>query len=146
MKVLKPNFEKRGGYIPVVVQDVETKKVLMLAYANEEAYLKTLRSGCATFYSTSRKEIWVKGLTSGNGMHVFDVYTDCDGDALLYLVRLREGGVACHTGARSCFYRSITGRYLEEQSLQEGSGEKLDTVESPLRLEYVFSAGRGDPT
>lgn len=145
MKVPLPNFKKRGGIIPVIVQDIETKVILMLAYINEEAFLKTLRSGWATFYSTSRNQIWIKGETSGNGMHVYDVLYDCDGDAIVFLVRIRRGGCACHTGARSCFYRSVANGYTE-QPTKEGEGEKLDTVETPVRLERIFSAGIGDPS
>jgi len=145
MQVLVPNFKKRGGIIPAIVQDIETKLILMLAYVNEEAFLKTLRSGWATFYSTSRNQIWIKGETSGNGMHVYDVLYDCDGDAIIYLVRLRDGGCACHTGTRSCFYRSVAHGY-REQPAKEGEGEKLDTIESPVRLELRFSARYGDPS
>ena len=86
---------------PVVVQDVETGRVLMLAYADEEALRRTRETGEAWFWSRSRQELWHKGATSGNTLAVEEVRDDCDGDALLY--RVRANGPACHTGAESCF-------------------------------------------
>jgi phosphoribosyl-AMP cyclohydrolase len=106
MENLYPDFTKRGGLLPVVVQDVESGEVLMLAYADEEAYQKTIETGLATYYSTSRKELWVKGLTSGNTQQTKAVLIDCDNDALLYKV-IQQGQGACHTGNKTCFYRSI---------------------------------------
>lgn len=108
MKILKPNFEKRGGIIPVIVQDVNSGIVLMLAYTNEECFLETMRTGDAVYYSTSRQERWKKGETSGNTQRVRYVYIDCDEDALIYKVE-QKGEGACHTGAVSCFYRTIGG-------------------------------------
>jgi phosphoribosyl-AMP cyclohydrolase / phosphoribosyl-ATP pyrophosphohydrolase len=86
---------------PVIVQDVSTERVLMLAYANEEALRRTRETGEAWFWSRSRRELWHKGATSGNTMAVEEIRDDCDGDALLY--RVRPNGPACHTGAESCF-------------------------------------------
>ena len=86
---------------PVIVQDAETNRVLMLAYADEEALRRTRETGEAWFWSRSRKELWQKGATSGNTMAVEGIADDCDGDALLY--RVRPTGPACHTGAESCF-------------------------------------------
>src|SRR3989338_7617435 len=104
MNCFVPKFEKRGGLVTVVTQDAETKEVLMVAFANREAFLMTLRTRKATYWSTSRKKLWVKGEESGNVQEVVDVLIDCDGDALVYLVR-QAGGGACHAGARSCFFR-----------------------------------------
>src|SRR3989344_3905440 len=98
-----PNFEKRGGLIPVVAQDARNREVLMLAYVNKEAYQLTLKTGIATYYSTSRESIWVKGETSGNTQKIIKILIDCDADALIYVVE-QEGVGACHTGARSCFF------------------------------------------
>lgn len=103
---IKPDFDKRGGLLPVIAEDATTSEVLMLAYANQEAYEQTLKTGTATYFSTSRKEIWVKGKTSGDMQIVKEVLIDCDGDALLYRV-IQQGKGACHTGERTCFYRSI---------------------------------------
>jgi phosphoribosyl-ATP pyrophosphohydrolase/phosphoribosyl-AMP cyclohydrolase len=86
---------------PVVVQDAETNRVLMLAYADEEALRRTRESGEAWFWSRSRREYWRKGATSGNTMAVEEIRDDCDGDAWLY--RVRAAGPACHTGSESCF-------------------------------------------
>lgn len=107
-----PQFRKRGGVLPVVVQDVETGDVLMLAYTNEEALSITRESGLATFWSTSRQEIWVKGETSGDTLSVKEIRIDCDQDALLYRVHM-NGAAVCHTryesghNRRRCFYRRL---------------------------------------
>ena len=108
MKILKPAFDKRGGIIPVVVQDVNSGTILMLAYTNEACFLETMETGDAVYYSTSRNERWKKGETSGNTQRVRYAYIDCDGDALIYKVE-QKGEGACHTGATSCFFRTIGG-------------------------------------
>lgn len=95
------------GLIPVVVQDAKTERVLMLAYMNEAALEKTLTTGQTWFYSRSRRELWNKGATSGHFQQVKRIDYDCDGDALL--VQVEQLGVACHTGASSCFYRMLAG-------------------------------------
>jgi phosphoribosyl-AMP cyclohydrolase len=100
------DFEKMGGLIPAIVQDDASGDVLMLAYMNAEAFQATLETGMATFYSRSRKELWVKGKTSGHLQRSKTCYFDCDQDAIL--VRVEQiGGAACHTGYRSCFYRRV---------------------------------------
>ncbi|WP_457635048.1 bifunctional phosphoribosyl-AMP cyclohydrolase/phosphoribosyl-ATP diphosphatase HisIE [Persephonella sp.] len=93
------------GLVPVITQSYYTGKVLMQAYANKEAVEKTIETGYATYYSRSRKELWVKGETSGNKQKIVKIKIDCDGDSILYLVK--DYGVACHTGEESCFYRNI---------------------------------------
>lgn len=108
MKILRPNFEKRGGVIPVIVQDVNSGVVLMLAYTNEACFLETVETGDAVYFSTSRNERWKKGETSGNIQKVRGMFIDCDGDALIYKVE-QKGSGACHTGAMSCFFRTIEG-------------------------------------
>ncbi|MDD5711148.1 MAG: phosphoribosyl-AMP cyclohydrolase [Smithellaceae bacterium] len=100
----EPDFNKAGGLVPAVVQDWQTKEVLMMAYMNRESWLKTLETGKATFWSRSRESLWIKGETSGNVQLVKDVFIDCDNDTVLLLVE-QIGGAACHTGYRSCFYR-----------------------------------------
>jgi phosphoribosyl-ATP pyrophosphohydrolase/phosphoribosyl-AMP cyclohydrolase len=97
-------FDDRG-LVPVVVQDVHTKDVLMLAYADAEAIKRTLDSGTTWFWSRSRQEYWNKGATSGNVQRVIEVRYDCDGDALLVIVD--PAGPACHTGERSCFFSTL---------------------------------------
>ncbi len=96
------------GLLPVVVQDYRTLEVLMVAYMNEEAYRETLRTGRMTYWSRSREELWVKGLTSGHFQYVRELAIDCDNDTLL--AKVRQIGAACHTGNRSCFYRTIMQR------------------------------------
>jgi phosphoribosyl-AMP cyclohydrolase len=103
----KLDFKKGNGLIPVVVQDAESKEVLMLAYANEEALQKTLSTGYAHYWSRSRKKLWMKGETSGNTQKIRKVITDCDYDTLLYVVD--QKGPACHTGEYTCFHNKIKG-------------------------------------
>jgi len=100
MKIEELRFDDRG-LIPVVVQDVGSGAVLMLAYADREAVEKTLSTGQAHFWSRSRQALWKKGETSGNTLQVVEVTADCDGDALM--VRARPAGPTCHRGTRSCF-------------------------------------------
>ena len=102
------DFEKGDGLIPVIAQDHETGEVLMLAYMNREAWLQTMETGKATYWSRSRNALWVKGETSGNVQTVKEVLVDCDLDTLVLKVE-QEGGAACHMGYRSCFYRKVTG-------------------------------------
>lgn len=94
-----------NGLIPVVVQDVNTREVLMLAYANEEAIRKSLETGYAHYWSRSRNKLWMKGESSGNTQKIIEIRVDCDYDTLLYLVEQR--GNACHTGHRTCFFRRL---------------------------------------
>ncbi len=93
------------GLIPAIVQDFKTGEVLMLAYMNQESLRRTLESGETWFWSRSRQELWHKGKTSGNVQKVKEIRYDCDEDTLLVLVE--QIGVACHTGKRSCFYRTL---------------------------------------
>ncbi len=109
----KPDFAKRGGLLPVVVQDADSGAVLMLAYMNEEAWEKTTRTKLAHYWSRSRETIWKKGETSGHLQDVQEIYLDCDGDTILLRVSQR-GGAACHTGHRSCFYRKLEGDSWKE--------------------------------
>ncbi len=109
------DFDKRQGLVPVVIQDDETNEVLMLAYMNAEALEKTLESHEVWFYSRARQELWHKGETSGNFLHVRRIIIDCDEDALL--IRVRPDGPACHTGERSCFHRDFGGRLLKDQTI-----------------------------
>ena len=96
---------KKAELIPVIIQDEESKDVLMLGFTNLEAVQLTLKTKTAWFWSRSRNELWNKGETSGNFLHVTEVRTDCDTDTLLYICR--PDGPTCHTGERSCFFRKI---------------------------------------
>ncbi len=93
------------GLVPAIVQDHESKEVLMVAYMNQESLRLSLTTGETHFWSRSRQELWHKGATSGHTQRIVEIRYDCDGDALLVLVEPQ--GPACHTGQRSCFYRSL---------------------------------------
>lgn len=95
------NFQKQDGLIPTIVQDIETKEVLMLAYSNVDSIKKTFELKLATYYSRSRKQLWTKGEKSGNIQKIEKIYLDCDSDTLLFLVK--QKGVACHRNKRTCF-------------------------------------------
>ena len=97
----------KSELIPVIVQDIHTKQVLMLGFANEEAVRKTFETKTAWFWSRSRKTLWNKGETSGNFLYVKEIYTDCDTDTLLLMAE--PAGPTCHTGAISCFYNKLEG-------------------------------------
>lgn len=97
-------FDK-DGLIPAIIQDYKSGEVLMLAYMNKESIRRTLKLGRTCFWSRSKKEYWIKGKTSGHYQFVKSIACDCDMDALL--IKVRQVGVACHTGNRSCFYRWI---------------------------------------
>lgn len=103
---IEVDFNKGNGLVPVIVQDNSTKEILMQAYADKQALELTLKEGYAYYYSRSRKSLWKKGETSGNTQKIVKVMVDCDEDCLLYIVK--QNGVACHTGAKSCFYRELT--------------------------------------
>lgn len=111
-KNLQLQFQKRDGFLPVAVQDSSSGEILMIASVNPEAFAYSLKNKKAAFWSTSRNELWVKGLTSGNTLYVNEILVDCDQDALIYKVT-PEGGGACHTRdqsgehRKSCFYRKV---------------------------------------
>lgn len=96
-----------SGLIPVIVQDYKTNEILMLAYMNKEAFNHTIKSGRMTYYSRSRKELWIKGETSGHYQYLKSLTVDCDKDTLL--AKVEQIGAACHTGSRSCFFQQIVG-------------------------------------
>ena len=108
---MKFNIKKvkfnEDGLIPVVAQDYKTNEVLMVAYMNKEALLKTMKTGKVHYYSRSRKKLWLKGEQSGNIQEVKEIYIDCDNDTLLVKIN-QIGDAACHTGYRSCFFTQIT--------------------------------------
>ena len=124
-ETVEPRFGP-DGLLPVIAQDAENGQVLMLAWANREALDLTLSSGQAHYFSRSRQELWRKGATSGNTQEVAGVRVDCDGDALLYLVR--QTGPACHTGERSCFFNELKPGGQEQRSSQQEAVRLLDEV------------------
>lgn len=96
---------QKSELIPVIIQHADTNEVLMLGFTNKEAVELTLKTKTAWFWSRSRQELWNKGATSGNFLHIQRILTDCDTDTLLYFCH--PDGPACHTGAKSCFFREI---------------------------------------
>jgi phosphoribosyl-AMP cyclohydrolase len=104
---LQPRFGE-DGLIPAIVTDHGSGEVLMLAWMDAEALQLTLQSGVGHFWSRSRRRLWKKGEESGNTLRIVEMLTDCDQDAVWLKVVVGGGGVACHTGARSCFYRALT--------------------------------------
>ena len=101
----KIDFEKQGGLIPAIVIDVYTNEVLMLAYMSYESLKITLEKKLATYYSRSRKKLWLKGESSSHFQHVKEITLDCDYDTIL--LKVEQDGVACHTGAYSCFFNTL---------------------------------------
>lgn len=114
-----PKFDE-AGLIPAIAVDVESHEILMVAYMNEESLRQTLAIGQAVYYSRSRQEIWHKGATSGQFQEIKEIRVDCDQDCLILYVD-QKGGGACHTGHRSCFYRSVP--------FGENAGESLTAFE-----------------
>jgi phosphoribosyl-ATP pyrophosphohydrolase/phosphoribosyl-AMP cyclohydrolase len=149
MEILKQLKFDENGLIPVVVQHYASNKVLMVAYMNEEAYLKTAETKKATFYSRSRKKLWVKGETSGNFMNVKKILADCDLDCLI--LKVNPAGPACHTGNETCFYREIENETLIDAFdranagiLQDVYNVALDRKNNPKEgsyTNYLFDKG-----
>ena len=106
---MTPNFDKMGGLIPAIAQDYKTGEVLMLAFMNRRAWGATLKTGKATYWSRTRRELWVKGQTSGHQQIVKEIRIDCDDDTVLLKIE-QLGGATCHTGHRSCFHKKIENR------------------------------------
>lgn len=135
-------FDDRG-LVPAVVQDIETKKVLMLAYMNKESIEKTFEEGIVHYYSRSRKKLWKKGETSGNIQKLKGFYYDCDCDSLLVVVE--QVGVACHTGNYSCFFNEVLKTENQKTDiLNELYSLLMDRKEKPKEgsyTNYLFKEG-----
>lgn len=103
------------GLVTVVVQDYRSEKILMVAWANEAAVIKSIENGRACFWSRSRRALWLKGESSGHYQLIKDIYLDCDGDSLVFKVE-QVGGIACHTGRNSCFFKRLDkGRWVNSE-------------------------------
>lgn len=141
------DFKLNGdGLIPVIVQDYKSAQVLMMAYMNEEAFHATLRTGKMTYYSRSRKCLWLKGETSGHFQYVKALKLDCDNDTILALVH--QVGAACHTGSRSCFFQTLAEKEYRETNplkvFQDVFRVILDRKEHPKEgsyTNYLFDKG-----
>ena len=101
------DYSKLDGLIPAVIQDADSSEVLMVGFMNEQALTETRRSGYATFFSRTRGTLWMKGETSGNKLAVTDILVDCDEDTVLLKVKRLGDGNVCHTGERTCFFRTL---------------------------------------
>jgi len=113
-----------SGLLPAIVQDYKNGEVLMLAYFNQEAWLKTLETGKAHYWSRSRNKIWLKGETSGHVQLIKEIKVDCDADTVLFRVE-QLGGAACHKGYASCFFRKVSGAQLEVVDEKKFDPEKV---------------------
>ena len=122
-KKMKIDWEKMGGLLPVVVQESSSGEVLMLAYMNEEALNLSLKTGFAHYFSRTKNRIWKKGEESGNTQAIDEIFLDCDNDTILLKV-VQNGGLACHTGAKSCFFRKIS-KGGGESNLASNDGQNL---------------------
>lgn len=124
------NFDKLNGLLPAIVQDATTNKVLMLGFMNREALEVTRKTGLATFYSRTRRQIWTKGETSGNFLKVLEVIPDCDGDTLL--LKVSPQGPVCHTGNDTCFNEtnSNTTGFIEYLESVIENRKQLDVEQS----------------
>ena len=101
------DYSKLNGLIPAVIQDADTREVLMVGFMNDEALALTRSTGFATFFSRTRNKLWMKGETSGNRLAVTELLVDCDDDTVLVKVKRQGDGNVCHTGERTCFYRKL---------------------------------------
>ncbi len=136
----------QDGLIPVITQDYQTGEVLMLAYMNEASYEQTIRTGKMTYYSRSRQELWVKGLTSGHLQYVKSLSLDCDKDTIL--ANVYQVGAACHTGARSCFYTPLTESEAPPQNPLQVFESVYETIDDRKKhpkegsyTNYLFDKG-----
>ena len=130
---MKIDWEKTGGLLPVVVQEVASGEVLMLAYMDEEALNLSLETGFAHYFSRTKNRIWKKGEQSGNVQKIANAYLDCDNDTLLIKVE-QKGGAACHTGAKSCFFRKIASVNLGGESERNLAGADGRILTGELNL------------
>lgn len=143
LKLVNIKFDEKG-LVPAIVQDINTGKVLMLAYMNQEAFKLTLETKKTWFYSRSREKLWNKGETSGNYQIVKKISYDCDGDVVL--LEVEPLGPACHTGEMSCFYNNVlcTEEAEEKDILEKLYGRISDRRENPVEgsyTNYLFDKG-----
>lgn len=139
------NFEidwNKSELIPVIVQDINSNEVLMLAYMNKEDFEKTIKTGFAHYYSRSRQKLWKKGESSGNTQEVKEILLDCDSDTLL--LKVQQKGPACHTGRKSCFYKDLK----TNQITSTPQIEPQDMYESVIETLYhtIQERKEADPT
>ncbi|MCU0377169.1 MAG: bifunctional phosphoribosyl-AMP cyclohydrolase/phosphoribosyl-ATP diphosphatase HisIE [Bacteroidales bacterium] len=135
--MLNIDFKKGGGLVPAIIQDHTTLQVLMVGYMNEQALDKTMKDGRVTFFSRSRNELWTKGHTSGNYLHVREILTDCDSDAILILAQ--PEGPVCHSGSFSCFGEESARSFLYR--LEEIVSQRIDEDSPDSYTNKIFKKG-----
>ncbi len=136
---MKLDFKKNNGLIPAIVQDANTKTVLMLGYMNEEALQKTKETGLVTFFSRSRQTLWTKGETSGNYLKLVDILVDCDQDTLL--VKAIPSGPVCHLGTDTCFAEENRSSLYFLQELESIIEERKDHPTEKSYTAHLFNKG-----
>jgi phosphoribosyl-ATP pyrophosphohydrolase/phosphoribosyl-AMP cyclohydrolase len=134
---MKIDFNKGDGLAPVIIQNYHTLQVLMLGYMNEEAFIQTQETGLITFYSRSKKRIWVKGESSGNKLEVVDIKVDCDSDSLLILAN--PLGPTCHTGSTSCFKEETSKGFIYE--LEKIIHDRIESNDAKSYTNNLFKRG-----
>lgn len=135
--MLKIDFKKENGLVPVIIQSETTLQVLMLGYMNNEAYNQTLANGKVTFFSRSKNRLWTKGETSGNFLLVKNIKVDCDNDTLL--IQVKAIGPTCHKGSTSCFNEESSKGFLYE--LEQTIHNRIDTDDSESYTNKLFKKG-----
>ncbi|MBR1720641.1 MAG: bifunctional phosphoribosyl-AMP cyclohydrolase/phosphoribosyl-ATP diphosphatase HisIE [Phocaeicola sp.] len=133
------DFNKMGGLIPAIIQDVDTQKVLMLGYMNEEAYQKTLDTGIVTFFSRTRQTLWTKGENSGNFLHVVSINADCEQDTLL--IQVHPDGPVCHTGTDTCWGEENKQDILFLKDLQDFIDKRHQEMPEGSYTTSLFQSG-----
>ena len=136
---MKINFDKQNGLVPAIIQDVNTKKVLMLGYMNEEALKITQETGKVTFYSRSRQTLWTKGETSGNFLYLKDIKVDCDKDTLL--IQAKPTGPVCHTGTDTCWAEENTQGVDFLSHLEEVIEQRKSSTAEKSYTKSLFDKG-----
>lgn len=131
------DFKKGDGLVPVIIQNAKTLQVLMLGYMNEQAYKQTQDTGLITFYSRSKKRLWVKGESSGNTLALVEIKLDCDKDTLLILADPK--GPTCHTGATSCFNEESAKGFIYE--LEHTINERIDSNDPNSYTNKLYQKG-----
>ena len=121
------DYSKLDGLIPAVIQDAESAEVLMVGFMNDVALAETRRTGYATFFSRTRNTLWMKGETSGNKLEVVEILVDCDDDTVLLKVKRLGDGNVCHTGQRTCFFRTLA-QHEGHQGHKGNEGHKRDQL------------------
>jgi len=136
---MKITFDKNTGLVPAIIQDIETKTVLMLGYMNQEAYQKTLETKKVTFFSRSKQRLWTKGEESGNFLNLIDIKNDCDHDSLL--INVKPQGPTCHKGTDTCWEESNESRFGFLSTLEEVISSRKNNPSDASYVASLFKKG-----